>query len=52
MKMSWLTNGITNCWALLSGAVYELTQNPYFMILLVSALVVLCFRLIKRAKKL
>ena len=48
---SWIDGGLTNLWTVFGSALGELTSNTYFQILLVSALVVVAYRLIKKAKK-
>ena len=49
--MSWITTGLTNLWTVFNSALDTLTGNDFFAILLVSALVVVALRLIKKAKK-
>lgn len=46
-----LGTGLTNLWTIMRSALLHITQNTYLSILLVSALVYIAFRLIKKAKK-
>ena len=48
---NWLSLALGELFVLFNGVIIELTDSPYFAILLVSALVVVAFRLIKKAKK-
>lgn len=49
--MEWITGGLTNLWTVFDGAISHLTNDTFFAILLVSSLVVVAFKLIKKAKK-
>lgn len=46
-----LGTGLTNLWTIMRSALLHITENTYLSILLVSALVYIAFKLIKRAKK-
>lgn len=48
---SWIDGGLTNLWSVFTSALGTLTDNTFFQILLVSSLVYVAFRLIKKAKK-
>lgn len=48
---SWIETGLTNLWTVFNDTLSTLTGNTFFAILLVSALVVVSLRLIKKAKK-
>lgn len=48
---TWWEDGLTNLWTVFGSVLDELTDNTFFQILLVSALVVVALRLIKKAKK-
>lgn len=49
--MEWINTGLTNLWTIFNSALTTLTGNTFFAILLVSSLVVVALRLIKKAKK-
>ena len=49
--MTWINSGLTNLWTIFESALSTLTGNDFFAILLVSSLVVVAFKLIKKAKK-
>lgn len=49
--MSWINTGLTNLWTVFNSVLDTLTGNDFFAILLVSALVIVALRLIKKAKK-
>lgn len=49
--MSWINTGLTNLWTVFNSALDTLTGNEFFGIILVSALVIIALRLIKKAKK-
>lgn len=51
MEPSWIETGLTNLWTVFNGTLTQLTSNTFFAILLVSALVVVAMKLIKKAKK-
>lgn len=51
MFMEWVTTGLTNLWTVFDGALQHLTNNTFFAVLLVSSLVVVAFKLIKKAKR-
>ena len=48
---TWIETGLTNLWTVFNQTLTTLTGNTFFAILLVSALVVVALRLIKKAKK-
>lgn len=49
--LSWITDGLTNLWTVFNNTLSTLTNNVFFQIILVSALVYVALRLIKKAKK-
>lgn len=49
--MTWINSGLTNLWTVFESCLTTLTGSEFFGILLVSALVVVALRLIKKAKK-
>lgn len=49
--VSWIEKGLENLWDVFESALNTLTGNTFFQILLVSALVIVSLRLIKKAKK-
>lgn len=49
--VSWIDGALTNLWNVFTSALNTLTSNTFFAIILVSAVVVIAFKLIKKAKK-
>lgn len=49
--VTWIQSGLVNLWTVFEDTLSHLTSNTFFAILLVSALVVVALRLIKKAKK-
>ena len=47
----WITGALTNLWEVVTTCITKMTSNTYLAIMLVASLVIVGFKVFKRAKK-